>query len=320
MIKQSPELVAIAERWLKALESRNNEILVGLFSSSENLRYLGTSFDEYWAGKLIRDGYPDHLKEIPAFKAKTKQIEAFETETVGWVVWLGELAFENVEEPQQVRVSWVLVLESGSWRIVNLHFSFPHENEAIAGHQHTALQNLIEAAKSETAFGTEGTFAILFTDVVGSTNLARELGDRVWAMRINRHFDVIRELVEDHGGVLVKSLGDGTMSSFPLAGEALAAAVAIQRHMTHDSDEIRLAVRAGVDAGEAIETKGDLFGSVINRAARITEAASPNQILVSQEAREAVTEKEFCFGESIPLRIKGITGTTTISPLHWELD
>ncbi|MGI9365835.1 MAG: hypothetical protein ACR2O8_11675 [Rhizobiaceae bacterium] len=71
MTVESPELAAVARRWLIAQQDRDSETLVGLFSMSDHLRYIGTGHGESWAGDFIRQVYPEHSAEIPRFVEKT---------------------------------------------------------------------------------------------------------------------------------------------------------------------------------------------------------------------------------------------------------
>ncbi|HCE70591.1 MAG TPA: guanylate cyclase, partial [Ruegeria sp.] len=79
----------------------------------------------------------------------------------------------------------------------------------------------------------------------------------------------------------VKSLGDGTMSSFPSPEQGLRAAQAILR-ATEASDGPAIALRIGIHTGEVIQTREDFFGTVVNKAARIAAAAGPGEILISE--------------------------------------
>jgi len=120
---------------------------------------------------------------------------------------------------------------------------------------------------------SEGTVTILFTDVEDSTGLGARSGD-VSAREILRiHDELIRTQIEQHGGREVKSLGDGFMVAFASARRALACAVAIQRALEEQrrqAPDATVRVRMGLNAGEAIHEEGDLFGSAVGAAARIS--------------------------------------------------
>ena len=135
-----------------------------------------------------------------------------------------------------------------------------------------------------------GTVTFLFTDLVGSTRLWEEHAD---AMRdaLARHDAILRGAVESHGGRVVKSTGDGVHAVFASALEALEACLDAQRALTRERwPEVAgaLQVRMGLHAGEAEFRDGDYFGSVLNRAARLTSAAHGGQVLVSDSVEPLV--------------------------------
>src|SRR5215211_2426022 len=128
-----------------------------------------------------------------------------------------------------------------------------------------------------------GTVTFLFSDIEGSTRLWEERPD---AMRecLARHDDMLRTAITAHGGVIVKTTGDGVHAAFPTAAGGVAAAIDAQRAITTSSwDSIGgLKVRIGVHTGEAELRDGDYYGSELNRAARLMSVAHGAQIVVSQ--------------------------------------
>ena len=313
MTTESPELAAVAQRWLKAQQEKNPDILVGLFSDSEHLRYLGTGPDEAWAGQYIRDGFPRHTKEIPHFEAHTEQIEAFENGDTGWATWIGTLKFDEIEEPKALRISWIFVLERGNWKIISQHSSTPRSNFEIAGHEHFAFAELIQQAKEILpSLGHEGTATIMFTDIVGSASHNQKVGDKVWTSAISNHFADVEAIVTGNGGELVKSLGDGTMTSFETVAGALRSSLQLHEKIKRSNKDPKFQIRIGIHTGEVIKTGDDFFGSVVNTAARVAEAATAEQTLVSDAVRQLAPPGEFQFSEPMVLKIRGIEGTSTI--------
>jgi predicted ATPase/class 3 adenylate cyclase len=123
----------------------------------------------------------------------------------------------------------------------------------------------------------------LFTDIEGSTSLWEREPDKMRAA-LARHDQIVREAVEDHHGVLVKSTGDGIHAAFSDPADGVAAAVALQRALADPAHTagVRLSVRCGLHAGVDERRDGDYFGVNVNRAARIMSAAHGGQVLVSQ--------------------------------------
>jgi class 3 adenylate cyclase len=153
--------------------------------------------------------------------------------------------------------------------------------------------------------------AIMFTDIEGSTAMAAELGDRAWFDLLRKHNESVREKITKFGGTEVKSVGDGFMIAFEDLRQALSCATAIQRVISDSTPQIK--VRIGVHAGRAIREGGDFFGTTVNLASRIADAARGGEILVSP----ALTEIDCPFDEPREVALKGFTGTQKVHPLVW---
>jgi class 3 adenylate cyclase len=131
--------------------------------------------------------------------------------------------------------------------------------------------------------------AILFTDVVGSTELLERLGDEAAHQLRRRHFALLRRVIDDHGGREVKSLGDGLMVAFAGAREAVACALAMQRGVTTSGQPLEL--RIGIAAGEAVREDGDYFGRPVIVARRLCDAARGGEVFVSEPTPELPTDR-----------------------------
>lgn len=132
-----------------------------------------------------------------------------------------------------------------------------------------------------------GTVIICFTDIVDSTALQSRLGDEAMDDVRRRHFEALERQVDAHGGEVVKNLGDGLMTAFGSASDAVSAGVAMQRavHAASRSESEAVAVRVGISAGDATQEDGDWFGTPVVESARLCSAAAPGQILVSEVVR-----------------------------------
>ena len=130
---------------------------------------------------------------------------------------------------------------------------------------------------------------VLFTDLVGHTEMMRRLGDADGRAVLREHERVTREMLRDFGGEEVKTMGDGFMASFASIVRATDCAIALQRAFGARTGE-PLHVRVGLDAGEPIEEDGDLFGSTVILASRIAAGAGAGEILISDELRKVLTK------------------------------
>jgi class 3 adenylate cyclase len=133
--------------------------------------------------------------------------------------------------------------------------------------------------------------AVMFTDIVDSTPLNQQYGDEAWAEILAEHRRVVRGCVADCRGREVGTQGDGFLVRFESPDEAAACAIALQRHLlgarAHDDRTVH--VRIGIHAGEVVQNDDDLVGRVINLASRVTGAAAPDEILVTEPFADHLT-------------------------------
>ncbi len=142
---------------------------------------------------------------------------------------------------------------------------------------------------------------ILFTDLESSTALTQRVGDEAAQEVLRGHNSAVRSALEAHDGREVKHTGDGIMASFSSAVSAVQASLAIQLEL--DGSEVR--VRIGINAGEPIAEDDDLFGTAVQLAARITDRAEPQQVLVSRVVMDLCAGKTFKFTSAGDATLKG---------------
>ena len=148
--------------------------------------------------------------------------------------------------------------------------------------------------------------AILFTDIVSFSSWALEAGDEAALELLRQVAAVEDEGISDHGGSLVKRLGDGSMSVFATAADAVGAALRAQRGVS--AIEVQAhhpALRAGVHLGRPRRVGGDYLGVDVNIAARVAEAAKGGEVLVSEAARSELDETDFQMRRRRRFRGKG---------------
>jgi class 3 adenylate cyclase len=321
MIRPSPELLAVSRRWYKGIVTRNTGILRDYLSPGEELRFIGTGQDEYWNGAAVRDGIGDFFEVIPDVESiEELEAEAYENGDTGWSSFVHRTKFAGFPDASIFRDTLIFVLAGAGWKIVHRHSSVPTPNIEVVGSEQPAIQRLVDAARNEgpALKQTEGFASVLFTDLEGSAKLTAALGDRRWTALIDDHFQALMDIVKTHRGQFVKSLGDGTMSSFPSANDALTAAIAMQRAVASAAAEPRLGLRIGVHSGDVMQARGDFFGTVVNMAARITAAATSGEILISDATRVMVGgTRDFHFTDTISAPFKGFEGQHVIHRLEW---
>ncbi|MEM7318543.1 MAG: nuclear transport factor 2 family protein [Pseudomonadota bacterium] len=310
----------MTRRWNEAVRSKDGPALSNMLSTSQHLRYQGSAEGEEWSGPALRAGFPDHVREIPDFEWDEHSLEAFEAGPVGWAHCTATLHFGTDTKPSHTRFTFVWMLEDGVWRIVQMHVSNPTPNIEKIGVEHHVLNRLVDAAREGFRQDQrEGMASVMFTDIAESSALAAELGDRNWTAAIQRHLDLVRTQIEAENGQLIKSLCDGTMSSFTSAGSALRAAISIQRSNARDAAEPKLGLRIGLHTGDVIQTDDDFFGTVVNKSARITALSAPHEIWVSDATRLiAGSPENLSFGKSSSAELKGLPGQHRVHRLDWR--
>jgi class 3 adenylate cyclase len=145
---------------------------------------------------------------------------------------------------------------------------------------------------------------VLFTDIVASTERAATLGDRRWRELLQVHDDLGTRLVEQWGGRVVKSTGDGLLATFDGPGRAIACASAFRDQLA----DIGLQIRAGLHAGE-VELRGDDVGGIaVHIAARIMAEAGPGEVVVSRTVRDLVAGSDLRLDDRGTRQLKGVDG------------
>lgn len=162
--------------------------------------------------------------------------------------------------------------------------------------------------------------AVLFTDIAGHTEMMQRLGDANGRAVLREHERITREVLRQHGGAEVKTMGDGFMASFPSITRAVESAIALQRAFEAKADGEPLRIRIGLGAGEPIEEAGDLFGSSVILAARMAASAGPGQILTSAAVRELCAGKGFAFADRHETSLKGFEEPVRLYEVGWRED
>jgi len=172
----------------------------------------------------------------------------------------------------------------------------------------------IEAVRSSTLA------TVLFTDLVGHTEMMSRLGDERGREVLREHERITREVLRAHGGTEVKTMGDGFMASFGSVTRAVECAVALQRAIGNWKSDIgeRIEVRIGLNAGEPIEEEGDLFGAMVILASRIAARAEGGEILVADTVRGLCSGKGFSFADRGEFVAKGFEEPVRVYEVRWR--
>jgi class 3 adenylate cyclase len=198
------------------------------------------------------------------------------------------------------------------WQTANLV-----RKEGLGAAVRSSIEELADWAEVErpdlARITPDGRVVILFSDIEESTALNERVGDRAWVKLIGEHDKLVRRLVKDHSGHVVKSQGDGFMIAFARAEQAVRCGVDIQHALQKDAQRKRrngFRVRIGIHMGRSVRRGDDLFGRNVAMAARVAGEAGGGEILVSEAVRDAVSGcDDISFDEGRDAELKGFAGT-----------
>jgi class 3 adenylate cyclase len=160
------------------------------------------------------------------------------------------------------------------------------------------------SAVSEPALCRRLLLTLLFTDIVGSTQIAERLGDDAWFALLNRHRAIVRAQLARQGGREVDSCGDSFFAIFPGPARAVRCAEDICRALEGTGIEIR----AGIHAGECDFSGDRVSGIAVHVAARIAALARPKEVLVSDTVKDLVAGSGLSFSDRGRHGLKGLGG------------
>lgn len=164
---------------------------------------------------------------------------------------------------------------------------------------------------------------ILFADVSGSTRLFETRGDVEARRLIALVLDALSEVCRQHGGRVIKTIGDEVMCTFPKAINGVLAACDMQRRMAHDINFVResLAVRIGLHHGDALEEgDGDVYGDAVNTAARMASLAKREQVVTTAATYDGLSGKVPEARSLGKARVSGKLLPIAIVDLVWQED
>lgn len=150
--------------------------------------------------------------------------------------------------------------------------------------------------------------AVMFSDIVGSTERAARLGDRRWREALDAHDRLMRAELQRHSGTARNTAGDGWLSTFATPSAAARCAARLHRVMA----DIGIQLRIGIHCGEVERRGGNIAGIAVHLAARVEARATPGETWVTRTVKDAMDGSGFALGERGVHELKGISGA-------WEL-
>ena len=185
------------------------------------------------------------------------------------------------------------------------------------------VQNFLTSLMEAYPDASMRDIAVLFTDVVGSTTFFKTHGDIRGREMLRTHHHMAMSIVEDYGGSLIKEVGDSVLVYFPDPAEALKAAISMQHrfllHNQQSTPDDQIHVRIGLHHGKVIVEEKDIYGDVVNVAAKLTNLAGGDQIFVSHEVYASTRSVPSIQFERIDFwNMKNVPDGLTIYKVVWE--
>lgn len=174
----------------------------------------------------------------------------------------------------------------------------------------------IEIAQAEESItdGSRQLVTVLFTDIVGSTEKAVEIGDALWRDTVERHYGIIREELSRFQGRQIDAAGDGVFAVFESPGDGIRCAIAISRSV----HQLGLDIRAGLHLGECEKIGESVRGIAVHIGARVAAKAEASEILVSSTIADASLGLGFRFKDRGIHSLKGIPGNWRLSAVETD--
>ena len=177
-----------------------------------------------------------------------------------------------------------------------------------------------EWSRGATGASASSTITVMFTDMVGSTDMTQDRGDVAAQEIVRRHNTIVRMAISQYGGKEIKHTGDGIMASFDDATGAVDAAISIQRNVGNHNKarpDLPLLLRIGLNAGKPIQEENDIFGATVQLAARVCAATQPEQILCTDSVESRCRGRSDFIHSVGSQQLKGFKEPTPLFEIRW---
>jgi class 3 adenylate cyclase len=209
------------------------------------------------------------------------------------------------------RQDWASPVKHGRYLAANIPGAtlFEYDGEAApflvgVDEQLDAIERFVTGTVHRPA-GDRVLATVVFTDICGSTERAAALGDRDWKSLLGRHDEVLRDVLARHGGVEVRTTGDGMLATF----DSPTRAVRCASEMIDGARETGLDIRAGAHTGEIERHGNDVAGIAVHIGARVAALAGAGEVLVSGTVPPLVAGSGLDFADRGEHELKGVPGT-----------
>jgi class 3 adenylate cyclase len=180
------------------------------------------------------------------------------------------------------------------------HWPWIIDPDEVCGHVEEFVTGSRHEPETDRVLAT-----VLFTDIVGSTERASEIGDRRWRELLEEHEQAFRRELERQGGREVKTTGDGFLATF----DGPARAIRCAKAATSAIRALGINIRAGIHTGECERRNGDIGGIAVHIGARVMSQAGPGEVLVSNTVKDLTVGSDIEFEARGEHELKGVPGS-----------
>ncbi len=290
-----------------------------------------TEVERGWGTKELARSWATTV--MPSLADDDEEVEAFATwmrsgggpgDAVSWFLIDRETDFRDILPAVRVPTLVIHRTDDRAYSIENGRYIAAHIPGAVLielrGDEHTwsgqddlvdEVERFVAELRREEVELDRVLASILFTDIVGSTQMAAELGDREWKSLVEDHHAVIRGMLARYRGTEVDTAGDGFFATF----DGPARAVRCAQGIVEQVRELGMQVRVGVHTGEVETIAGKVGGLAVIIASRVGALAGASQVLVSQTVKDLVAGSGLAFGDSGEHELKGVPGVWRVYAL-----
>ncbi|HUK86484.1 MAG TPA: adenylate/guanylate cyclase domain-containing protein [Terriglobales bacterium] len=193
---------------------------------------------------------------------------------------------------------------------------------------HESVTQIIQSSRGQRELLAElekfrKTITVMFTDIKGSTAYFEKYGDVAGLMMVHQCNDMLRQIVERHGGRVVKTIGDAIMATFEDCKGSVEAAMEMQKALITFNEpkpeQDHVFIRIGMNYGPGIVKTNDVFGDVVNVASRVESVASPEQIVISDTLHQQIAPlKLFKIQHLGKFQLKGKEEVRDLFEVQWN--
>lgn len=319
--------LVIVDGWARA--RADADYLIGL--SPEEIARRVEQSEATWGQGMMLDAFGPSMRATPGLREAWARYERFAASPGVARAMISNLLDLDVRHVLPAIHAPTLVIAHGEAPVFGSRFGkyIAQEVEGARYVEVPGIDNLIWAGDQAAIVEEIETFVtgaapvrrsdrrlatVMFTDIVGSTSRAAEVGDERWRELLTRHDELVTSCVERSGGRVIKTTGDGVLATFDGPGRAIDAS----RQILVQSSQLDLHVRGGLHTGE-IEINGDdIVGLAVHVAARVSALAAADEVLVSSTVRDLVVGSGTRFVERGSRRLKGVPGRWRVYALEFD--